>query len=223
VPGLYIPPSYRKGLIDLLSPESLDRSSFDTFVSELKNHPEANIFKPIRLSGVQIDGLERKAADDILDVVALLFRVWALAADRTMEAFVDDVSEAIATFDSIGQSPESKQRLRTILNIEPIASLSKARAVLTDNQYDFYDAKILTDIRYAFRPNPEDEPYGAVIVHLLKLSYHEEGDHKSLYLALDDTDLERIRDVINRAETKAKRLRKHLDIAQVRYFGGKSQ
>lgn len=220
MPGLFIPNSYRKGLLDLLS---LDRSAFDELVSKLKNQPEADIFKPIRLSGIQIDTFERKAADDILDVIALLFRVWALAGDKATEAFVDDVSEAIATFDPIGQSPDSKQRIQTILNIEPIASLSKARAVLADNQYDFYDAKILTDIRYAFRPDPKAEPYGAVIVHLLKLSYHEEGDHKSFSVALDDTDLKRLREVIDRAEIKATRLRRDLEITQVHYFGRKDQ
>jgi hypothetical protein len=191
----------------------------DELATKLKDQPAISIFEPVRLSGIEIQGLENTDIEDILDVISLLFRVWALAGDKTIEAFVEEVSEAIATFNSIGQSPETKERIHKILAIESLASLSKARAVLTDNQCDFYDAKVLTDIRYAFRPDANAEPYGAVIVHLLKLGYHEEGDHKSFSLALDDTDLKRLREVIDRAEIKAKRLRRDLQITQVHYFG----
>jgi len=137
---------------------ALGQFVLDELVATLKDQPETSISEPIKLSGIEIQGLESADVEDILDVISLLFRVWALAGDKTIEAFVEEVSEAIATFNPIGQSPETKERIRTILAIESMASLSKARAVLTDNQCDFYDAKILTDIRYAFRPDANAEP-----------------------------------------------------------------
>jgi hypothetical protein len=76
-------------------------------------------------------------------------------------------------------------------------------------------AKILTDVRYAFQADPEQRPYGAVIIHTLKLSYHEQGEHKDFLVALDDEDIPILKGILNRAEAKAKVLRKQLDAANV--------
>jgi hypothetical protein len=216
VPSLNIPKSYRDGLLALLS---MDRAGFDQLLQALESHPETSITTPLRPLNVEIRGLEKKVTDDIFSVIVSLYRVWARAGDQTSDAFGDDVLQAISEFDPIGQSAEARARIHAVLNIEALASLSKARAVLTDNQYDFYDAKILTDLRYAFRPDPTAEPYGAVIVHILKLSYHEEAEHKSFFVALDSEDLKKLRLALERAEKKEEVLRKHLDMTQIHYFG----
>jgi hypothetical protein len=67
--------------------------------------------------------------------------------------------------------------------------------------------------------SPDEEPYGAVIVHLLKLSYHEDGDHKEFFVALDDADLKHLKEVIERAERKAKTLRGKLKAGATMYLG----
>lgn len=216
MPRLNVPTRYRKGILALLS---LDRSAFDHLVTALERQP-GTAAEPLRLSDVAIHGLERAASEEILLATISLYRAWASApGDMTVEAFVEDVSEAVATFDPAGESSEGKDRLHKILGIEPLAASSKALAVLIDNEHDFTDAKILTDIRYAFRPDPDAKPYGAVIVHMLKLTYHEEAEHKNLYFALDSADLKRLRATIDRAEKKEKHLRKQLEITQIHYFG----
>ena len=83
--------------------------------------------------------------------------------------------------------------------------------------------KILTDVRYVFQTNPEEEPFGAVIVHTLKLSYHENDDHKDFYIAMDDDDLIKIRDVLDRADAKANILASKLENAKISYLGNENR
>ena len=79
---------------------------------------------------------------------------------------------------------------------------SKVEQLKSDHQAIFYDAKILSDIRPLF-DNPDEPPIGAVISHTLKIVFHESGgDHKELYLALDAEDLEVLKKIAKRAESK---------------------
>ena len=65
-----------------------------------------------------------------------------------------------------------------------------------DRERSMLTAKILTDLRYAFKHDVEQEPYGAVVMHTLKLSYHEEGEHREFLLALDDEDIRSLRSIL---------------------------
>ncbi len=84
-------------------------------------------------------------------------------------------------------------------------------------------SKILSDLRYVFKSDPEEEPYGAVIVHLLKLTYHEDTEHKEFFVAMDDGDLRHLKEVIERAEKKARTLRRKLDAAATIFLGAPEQ
>ena len=139
--------------------------------------------------------------------------------DISTDSFVNDVAEAIEAFDSVGGSEESKERLHKILGIDSLLITSKAITIFTDYQRTLHGSKILTDLRYVFKVDPEDEPYGAVIVHLLKLTFHEDTEHKEFFVAMDDNDLRHLKDVIIRAEKKARTLKRKLDSAATVYLG----
>ena len=213
---LNVPTRYRKGVSALLA---LDRAAFDEFVALLKSQAEA-AEQPLELTDIFIRGLEKTASRDILSAIMSLYRAWAETADFTIvDTFVNELAKAITTFDTVGESRESKERLLKILAVEPLIASSRAGSVLEDNERDFYEVRILTDIRYAFRPNPKDEPYGAVVVHMLKLTYHEALDHKSFFIALDGEDLKKLRSAIDRAEAKEEHYRLQLEASQIHYFG----
>lgn len=57
-----------------------------------------------------------------------------------------------------------------------------------------------------------------LIVHMLKLGYHDsnESRHKEFHLALDSKDLAELKEIIIRAETKAKTLKSQLESAGVK-------
>jgi hypothetical protein len=219
VARLNVPNRYRKGISALLS---LSQSEFDQLVAALERQPGTGT-KPFELREIAIPGLQWAVMEEILTAIVSLYRAWASAGDMTPGEFANDMSEAVASFESAAESNDGKARLSRILDIEPLARSSKALAVLTDNEHDYHDSKILTDIRYAFRSNPETTPYGAVIVHMLKVTYHQEAEHKSFYVALDSKDLKQLKATIERAEKKEKELKKQLALTQTHYFNGENE
>jgi hypothetical protein len=82
----------------------------------------------------------------------------------------------------------------------------KAMGILTDQDHVFLHSKILTDVRPVF-----DESGNAVdafvIVHMLRVHYIQDSDHKDFCVALDTSDIQGLREVLDRADTKAKCLR----------------
>jgi hypothetical protein len=215
VPRLFVPKPYQSAIETLLK---LDRQKFSSLVSSLENLPEIK-GERLRLSSVTVRDFSKAESEEMLDMIEMLYRIWSSRGNQSLSAFVDDLSDAIAAFYPNGQSEEAKTRLMTVLNIEPLACSSKALSVSTDHQRVFYDAKVLSDIRFAFRPDVEAEPYGATIVHILKLVYHEDNDHKNFFVALDDEDLSLLKRIIERAERKTEKLRNRLDVASVRFLG----
>lgn len=213
---LNVPTRYRKGVSALLA---LDRVAFDEFVAALKRQLETAA-RPLEPSAISIRGRDKPVSTEILAAVISLYRAWAEAADFTaVDAFVSELVKAIATFDAAGESSESRDKLLTILTIEPLVAASRAVSVLEDNERNFHEVRILTDIRYAFRPDPKDKPYGAVVVHMLKLTYHDALDHKHFFIALDGEDLKKLRAAIDRAEAKEEHYQEQLKAAQIHYFG----
>jgi hypothetical protein len=53
---------------------------------------------------------------------------------------------------------------------------------------------------------------------MLRITYHEGDALKSFYLAMDTGDIESLRDVLDRADKKAKNLRPVLENAKVPYL-----
>lgn len=215
MPRLFVPKPNRDAIRDLLE---LDRAVFSSLLSALNRTPEVR-GDHLRLANVPVSGVERDKSEDILDTVEMLYRIWSSRGNQALDDFVDDLIGAIRDFYPDGNTPEIETRLRAVLDIEPLARASKALSVSNDHEHIFYDAKILSDIRYAFRPDPKANPYGAAIVHVLKIVYHSEYQHKAFFVALDAEDLTTLKEVIARAEEKTKRLRKDLEVASIAYLG----
>lgn len=74
-------------------------------------------------------------------------------------------------------------------------------------------------MRPVFR-QPNAKPIGSVINHTLKIEYHEDGDHKDFYVALDAQDLSELKGVLERAETKAISLRSFLKQSEMPDLNG---
>lgn len=212
---LNIPERNRDALTRLLT---LRADQFDQLIAGLQAQP-ATLDLPSRLTRtIAIAEVSKADLDQITSAVLSLCLVRWLH-NVSLDTFVKDVSEAIQSFNPLGGSDESTRRLRKIFNVEPLTIASKALTIFTDYQRTLHGAKVLTDVRYVFRSEPEQEPYGAVIAHLLKLSYHEDGDHKEFFVAMDGADVTRLKAVLKRAEAKAKTLRRKLDVAQTTYLG----
>lgn len=79
---------------------------------------------------------------------------------------------------------------------------SKAQNLLSDYQRVYCSGRILTDFRPVFKSNIEKEPAVFVIVHTLKVIYHENEEHREFFISLDCADLERLNVLIERALKK---------------------
>jgi hypothetical protein len=93
----------------------------------------------------------------------------------------------------------------------------KALDVLTDQDRTFYHAKILTDIRPVFNPSG-DAVDASIIVHNLRIHFGENSEHKDFYVALDTSDIQSLREVLDRADAKAKCLQGLLKTSGIAYL-----
>jgi len=102
-----------------------------------------------------------------------------------------------------------KEKLSVLLGAEMFAMLSKVGDLRAESEHVFCHARILTDVRPVFGAQIEKGPVAALIMHNLKIAFHlsgRRGDH-DFYVLLDGDDLSELKEVIIRAEAKAKTLR----------------
>jgi len=85
---------------------------------------------------------------------------------------------------------------------------AKVVELLNEHEHTYCPkSRIVSDIRCIFAPGELIEPVGAVIVHMLKLAYHQDGETKQFFVALDSDDLRDLRDTLERAISKEPRLK----------------
>ena len=63
-------------------------------------------------------------------------------------------------------------------------------------------SRVITDLRPVFSEEAANEPFGAVIVHTLRLDYFEENDVKTISFALNSRDLAQLKRTVERAQAK---------------------
>jgi hypothetical protein len=109
-----------------------------------------------------------------------------------------------------GNWDDFKAFLCKILSLEKTLGISsKAQEIMLEHGHIFCRARIVTDLRPVFGSRVEGGPIAGIIVHSLKLTYHESGnpDTKDTYLALDHKDMEKLRELLVRASRKEKSLK----------------
>jgi hypothetical protein len=107
------------------------------------------------------------------------------------------------------------KRLTELLSFDAVLGVtSKALDVMTDNERIFCTARILSDIRTVFTDKP-DSAAGAVIIHNLKIGFHQDGEIQDIYFAMDDDDLEILEKAVERAKKKKNALSSILKSANV--------
>lgn len=111
-----------------------------------------------------------------------------------------------------------KDRLAKLFALKASLGLtSKAVGLLTDAANLFYAARILTDVRPIF--NEEGNVVEAtVLLHNLVLHYGENGQHKDFFVTLDTNDVKALREILDRADNKAKALKSLLKRSDVSYL-----
>ena len=203
-----IPEQYRTGFAKI---RKLSSTDVEAIVAALEKSPPAGGMKEM-ISTVceRAPGLKK---EDVGDIVRTLYSLYFFRADKE-SPLTEALSELVTAMRATGkeslmlsedEEKEFQDKMGKLLSLEAIAVASKLEQLRSDYAKTFYTAKILTDIRPIFA-KPEQRPVGAAITHTLKIEYHEEGEHKEFYVALDADDLQKMKAVVQRAEAKASSL-----------------
>jgi hypothetical protein len=222
LPALRVPERYHAGLASLIG---LEDEPFQELLSALREEPPALDY--VELASRIALKVSAVSSDDVYDILETLDSLYGTRARLGMS--VDDFAEAVYRTIEQGDAEELRlpeesgerirERLAQLLDIDSLDATRKALDVLLEHEHTLHGARIMTDIRPVFGLDASDEPTGAVIVHMLKLSYHDESeDVKEIYLALDTRDIDILIDMLKRANTKADTLERILKRAKVPYI-----
>lgn len=161
---------------------------------------------------------------DLHAVLTTVFFLYSLrergnfSAETISEAVIASLSEDRTQDFSPEHVTRLQAHLQALLSLDKsLGVTAKALDVLTEHEKTFCKARILSDIRPVFSVNTK-EASAAVIVHNLQLGFHKNGEHEDIYIALDTEDVQKLREVLERAEEKAVALKALVTKAELPYL-----
>jgi len=200
----------------------MTQEKFEQIMNVLKPMP------PILYPSALVDYASKHASENIppVELREIIYAALSLASGRIhteldMQTFIKDAIQALE------QSSEAKgltldklvltERLEQLLGCEVIAISTKASALFFSYERHATGCQILTDVRPVFGDDPTSAPLAAIIVHSLKIQYHEDQDTaREFYVSIDAGDLKALRDASDRALAKAESLQAILQTAQIK-------
>jgi hypothetical protein len=204
-----IPERYRRGLSKL---RILSDQNIAELCSALGRSQATSKFSNFSATVAgEIKGIKKEDVDDILQSLYSL-SVYRVDSEEPIAKVVSDVAAGLRVTEKGEPGPSDqeelrfKERLSKILSIDSLSVAAKAAKLKIDYSRNFCDAKVFSDIRPVFAA-PDQKPIGTVVTHTLRVEYHENGEHKEFYVALDGEELGKLRKAIERAELKAASLR----------------
>lgn len=135
-------------------------------------------------------------------------RDWAQFPDDR-RAFIQELLTARG--DDVEARPQLASVLDAVLVAKPLRLSAKASALQLEHEHVLYGAQVISDVRPLFLDTEGALALeGSVVNHMLRLEYGaNDGSPRSLFLAMDEEDLRRLGEVIERALHKAALIEEH--------------
>lgn len=216
--SLTIPETYEDGFIKLAMLESSVR---DRLIEAVSTGPM--VLRPSILSSQIASKLDGSVSgDDLEEIIEALASVYYISEDfedkdqfgkELVRAIEDSLPKGVSLPE--GDREHFTEQLSKLLDIDSLRIASKALFLQHEYAHAFCSARVMTDIRPIFGSSPEKPPKAALIVHTLRLSYHEGTDLKHFYIAMDSDELAELMYVLDRADSKAGSLKTVLDAANL--------
>lgn len=128
------------------------------------------------------------------------------SSKRDIDDFTTRFSESYLISNNSAEKDDGaklKKNLSILLeNFDSIRISTKAQEIILENTHNFSEARIVSDIRPVFDNELGENKKYAVVVHSLKLEYTKKDSLRELFIALDLSDLEALKQVIDRAIEK---------------------
>ncbi len=127
--------------------------------------------------------------------------------DVNYQDISNNLSESFIELSGIEKNLKFKENLssnllKILTNYNALKNTIKSRELASENENNFGDFKLLTDIRLIFNDEIENKNRCAVILHKLTIEYQKDMDIKELHLTLDLTDLSKLKSEIEKAILK---------------------
>jgi hypothetical protein len=205
----------RRGLVKLAG---LAQENFRELLSVLSRPPTA-VRRREYPSSVAAS-LPALPAENVEEIVTSLLFLLGYRQSQNVDEFAASVAENMQhARQEVAVAPAASDllRLRLVeaLRVESLRLRTKAVELMFEGAQVFQAARIVTDFRPVFGGEAGLDIMGGLVVHNLKLEYFTVDGTGEMYLSMDDDDILQLKQVLNRAEQKARVLRKHLKNSQI--------
>lgn len=222
-----IPEEYQRGFVEM---RRLTEQQAQGLVSVLKGEPPTLNRENLR-SGIasKMSDIARSDVDEIIDTLASLYALRSSMGLKTVEfagVVCDAMDESGAEELEFGDGEDGerelfKTRLIQLLEVDSLNVAMKANDLLYEQEHAVHGSlRVITDIRPVFGDDPEEDPVGTVLVHMLKISYHDGRRIEDFFVTLDTEQVDELIGVLGRASLKAESLKRMLAGTKVPYLGG---
>lgn len=219
MPSLRIPESARPGFLKIAA--ASDEEMMD-LLAALEVEPLPSL--PTELVEQIASRLKKLSKDDASSILSAVLGLYGIISDSEIPTsqLVEDVWTCLENLKTGSQSPPTdrselfRQRLIRLLSFgNSLGISSKAIDVMSEHDRVLCGMRVLTDVRAVFG-KPSEKPAAACIIHTLKLTFHQNGQHKDFFVAMDASDLRQLKSALERAEQKAQSLQALLKEAKIR-------
>ncbi len=213
-----IPGRYAPGLLKLTQ---LRREEVNELAAGLASAEQAlSVERLLSSLGGRIPSIPRDDLRMVLDSLRSLY-LFRAKEDLTVDECVQAVSDAVERGSASELSFDNKSRadferdLTSLLSVESLAVEAKGLDLLVEQPHVFHGARVLTDLRPVFGSDIQQLPSAALIVHTLRITYHEDDTLREFYVALDSEEVENLSRILERAKMKEQGLEQLLQAADV--------
>ena len=211
---LTIPEEYERGFIGI---RELEEELVEELISALEEESPTLSREALqrRVAQKMRSAIQPSTVDAIMQVLLSLYTLRddmelsrADFAEVICEAMEDSYIDELQ-FAEEAERESFKIKLVRLLGVNSLDVAARATDLLYEHEHTIHGKpRVLTDIRPIFDTDPEASPRGAVIVHTLKITYHERRQIKEFFVALDTDSANELIEVLKRANSKAETLRR---------------
>lgn len=204
----------------LLRLATLEDAAFDELMDALSAAPlkfrtNELVQAVTPLAGKHLSPEDAKAAVETLREMAMFRAMAEVDLDEFVKDVLGGMQAALSEKFTDGARVKLAERLSKLLSLQSISAPSKARSLLIDHAQYLCRARIFTDVRPVFGSDVEQTPATALVVHTLKLSYHQGSSVRDFFVVLDRRDLDELSDLLDRAKRKENSLQAMLGSAGI--------
>lgn len=222
MPQLTIPEEYVAGLAQLIAlPDEVVR---ELTVALSESPASGLVTNPGAVTSLISAKVPSIPTNELRRVVAVLLSLYAVlgSSETSADEFLNDLVRAMTrsrrtelAIDDPAIDKIFRARLKALLSLGGLTIASKALMLQHEHEHSLCTARIFTDARPVYGDDAAQPPSAAVIMHMLKLTYHQGSKTEEIYISLDKDDLQSLKDMIARAEAKAIGLRKVFEATSI--------